>query len=218
MSRIKKSIIMILIITCAIILGMTNKAAANHESTNNLTKGSTKSIGYNTMADADNIYCVAYGRALKEVKTYTVRSWLEIEGNKVTSSSTGKTSESASNGTLAAILGGALTQGYGSEGNYNPAQKALYGFWNDWVKDSGSLYGCVTYPNNTSISNQATARYIAQAKAAAKINSYHVKIYYLSCGAEGWQQLILVEPLKPYQDLPQMEYHLPSHEDHQYNL
>lgn len=197
MSRIKKSIIMILIITCAIILGMTNKAAAaNHESTNNLTKGSTKSIGYNTMANADNIYCVAHGRALKEVKTYTVRSWLEIEGNKVTSSSTGKTSESASNGTLAAILGGALTQGYGSEGNYNPAQKALYGFWNDWVKDSGSLYGCVTYPNNTSISNQATARYIAQAKAAAKINSYHVKIYYLSCGAEGWQQLILVEPLK----------------------
>ena len=70
MSRIKKSIIMILIITCAIILGMTNKAAANHESTNNLTKGSTKSIGYNTMADADNIYCVAHGRALKEVKTY----------------------------------------------------------------------------------------------------------------------------------------------------
>ncbi len=197
MSKIKKSILTIIIISFSIILGMANKSSAlTHESTEGLGVGSTKSIGYSTMSGADNIYCVAHGKKMKKAKTYTVRNWIEIQGNKVINSSKGViTSDNEDNGTLAAILGGALTQGYGSDDNYNAAQKALYGFWNTWIDSVGAKYDCVKYDANTSISDNSTNRYIAQAKAAAKINEYHVKIYYLTCGVESWQQLILVEPL-----------------------
>lgn len=206
MSRNKKIIVMIIITFLAILLGINNKVSAYHESTSGVGVNTSKAIGYSTMAGADNIYCVAHGQALHDpAVTYTVLSWVEIKGNKVvgyqtSSGSQVTTGENSSNATLAAILGGALTQGYGSVGSYNAAQQALYGFWNKWCADVGNAYGCTGYGENTNQfsdgASQASAnRYIAQAKAAAKKNEYHVKIYYLSSGIEGWQKLILVEPL-----------------------
>ena len=205
MSKIKKYAL-IIIIAFAIILGMSSKSSAYHESTSNIDVNSTKAIGYSTMAGADNIYCVAHGQALKDpAVTYRVLCWVEIEGSKIINYGTnsGKkvnTNDNESNAILAAILGGALTQGYGSAGNYNAAQQAVYGFWNKWCADVGNAYGFYGYGQNT---NQFSAegdkinanKYIAQAKIAAKKNDYHVKIYYLSSGIASWQKLILVEPI-----------------------
>lgn len=207
MSNKKKFILMIIIIAFAIILGMNNKVSAYHESTSNIGVNSSKSIGYSTMAAADNIYCVAHGQALRDpAVNYTVLNWVEIKGSKVINYQTynGRqvtTKDSESNAILAAILGGALTQGYGSVGSYNAAQQGVYGFWNQWCADIGNAYGCYGYGENA---NQFSAggyqvsanRFIAQAKAAAKKNEYHVRIYYLSSGIASWQKLILVEPFE----------------------
>ena len=207
MNRKKKFILMIVIIAFLIILGMSNKVSAYHESTSDIGVNSSKSIGYSTMAGADNIYCVAHGQALQDpAVNYKVLCWVEIKGNKIIDYKTnsGKkvtTKDNESNAILAAILGGALTQGYGSVGNYNAAQQALYGYWNKWCSDVGSKYGCKGYGENVNqLSEQgdkkSANKFIAQAKAAAKKNEYHVKIYYLSSGIASWQKLIIVEPLE----------------------
>lgn len=205
MNKTKKFMLMIVIVAFAIILGMSNKVSAYHESTSGINVNSTKTIGYSTMAGADNIYCVAHGQALGNPVSYKVLCWVEIKGSKIVDyrTNSGKkvtTNESESNATLAAILGGALTQGYGSVNNYNAAQQAVYGFWNKWCADVGHSYGLSGYGENTnqfsSAGDKGSAnKFIAQAKAAAKKNEYHVKIYYLSSGIASWQKLILVEPL-----------------------
>ena len=208
MNKMKKSLLMIIIITFAVILGMNNKAfALTHESTKDLNVNSKKTIGYSTMAGADNIYCVAHGQALGVPVQYTVKSWIEIKGQKIVDSSRGnkvKTDDCQANATLAAILGGALQQGYGKVDNYNAAQQALYGFWNKWCNKVGEKYGCSKYGANenqfanTSLEGSVD-RFINQAIAASKKNEYHVKIYYLDSGLTSWQKLILVEP---YENTP----------------
>ena len=206
MSKMKKFMLMIVIIAFAIILCMNNKASANHESTSGMDVGKSKTIGYNTMAGADNIYCVAHGQALEEPVDYTVLCWVEIKGNKIVDYKTnsGKKvtmKDNENNAILAALLGGAVTQGYGSVDNYNAAQQGVYGFWNKWCKEIGNKYGCYGYGENDNqfsdnTSQNSSNKFIAQAKAAAKKNEYHVKIYYLSSGIASWQKLILVEPLE----------------------
>ena len=206
MSKMKKFMLMIVIIAFTIILGMSNKALANHESTSGIDVNSSKTIGYNTMAEADNIYCVAHGQVLGEPVDYTVLCWVEIKGNKIVDYKTnsGKkvtTKDNENNAILAALLGGAVTQGYGSVDNYNAAQQGVYGFWNKWCKKIGKEYGCYGYGENDNqffddTSKNSANKFIAQAKAAAKKNEYHVKIYYLSSGISSWQKLILVEPLE----------------------
>ena len=208
MNKMKKSLLMIIIITFAVILGMNNKAfTLTHESTKDLNVKSSKTIGYSTMKEADNIYCVAHGQSLHEPVNYTVLSWVEIKGNKIVDSSSGnkvKTDDCQANATLAAILGGALQQGYGEANKYNAAQQALYGFWNKWCNKVGKKYGCIGYgQNNNQFSvksdKDSAIKYIAQARAASKKNEYHVKIYFLSSGIASWQKLILVEP---YENTP----------------
>ena len=201
MSTVKKHILMIMVIVFAIIFGMTNKVSAkSHMSTDRKVNDQIE-IGYTEMTEMDNLYCVAHNKKFWDFNEsgnkpkFYVRHWVEIKGNKIISSDTGvTTADNPNNATLAAILGGALTQGYGTNGNYNAAQKALYGFWNTWVNSVGSKYKFITYAENNGYADADVNRYIAQAKAAAAKTEYHVKIYYLSTGAQNWQQLILVEP------------------------
>ena len=202
MSKMKKFMLMIVIIAFAIILGMSNKVSANHESTSGMDVGKSKTIGYDTMAGADNIYCVAHGQTLNQPVDYKVLCWVEIKGSKIVKSNKPVTTkDSESNAILAALLGGAVTQGYGSANNYNAAQQGVYGFWNKWCKEIGNKYGCYGYGENDNqfsdnTSQNSSNKFIAQAKAVAKKNEYHVKIYYLSSGIASWQKLILVEPLE----------------------
>ena len=202
MSELKKFTLMIIFITFAILLGMTNKVSATSRSTDNLNNGSSISLAYSDLTAYDNLYCVAHGKSLKGgAKRYIVRHWIEIQGNKIVNSDKGAiTDDNENNGTLAAILGGPLTKGYGTKNNYGPAQKALYGIWNTWVKSVGSNYGFVAYAGNDRVNG--TSGYVNQAKAAAQEKDYHVIIYYLSCGSESWQQLILVDVKEPDNPTP----------------
>ena len=201
MNKVKKCILMISIITFSVIISMTNKvSAANHVDTNR-DINSKVSIGYTDMTQADNVYCVAHGKALRDTDgtgkkpEFTVQQYVEIKGNKIINSNRGViTEDNADNATMAAILGGALTQGYGTKDHYNAAQQAVYTFWNTWVQSVGNKYGFAAYKENDSFASNESNRYIAQAKAAASKTEYHVKIYYLSSGKQNWQQLILVEP------------------------
>ena len=199
MSKVKKYILMILIISFAIMLGACNKASAlNHIDTNHSVNDKIQ-VGYRELTGADNLYCVAHGKELKttdengNTPTFTVRGWVEIKGNKIVNSDRGvKTEDNERNAVLAAIVGGALTQGFGeNEQSYHAAQLAVWAYWDTWVDSIGNQYGFNRYANNETVNAN---RYIAQAKAAAARTEYHVKIYHLKCGKENWQQLILVEP------------------------
>ena len=192
MSKIKKFMIMIILIAFSIILGINNKVFA-WDNDLNVTE---IQLGYSDMTAANNIYCVAHGKKFWSTDKvgnkpkFTVQGWVEIKGNKIINNSKGKpVSENANNATMAAIVGGALGEGYGKENNYNEAQRAVYTFWNTWVRNVGTNYGFAEYAENDS---QIDNKVIAKAKAAAARNEYHVKIYYLSCGKEDWQQLIWV--------------------------
>ena len=199
MSKVKKYILMILIISFAIMLGACNKASAlNHIDTNHSVNDKIQ-IGYGDVTGADNVYCVAHNKKLKVTDengnkpTFTVQGWVEIKGNKIVDSDRGvKTEDNETNAVLAAIVGGALTQGYGeNEQSYHAAQLALWTYWDNWCDSIGNKYGFNRYANNETVNAN---RYVAQAKAAAARTEYHVKIYHLKCGKENWQQLILVEP------------------------
>ena len=199
MSKIKKYILITFMISFAIMLGACNKASAlNHIDTNHSVNDKIQ-IGYGDVTGADNVYCVAHNKKLKVTDengnkpTFTVQGWVEIKGNKIVNSDRGvKTEDNETNAVLAAIVGGALTQGYGeNEQSYHAAQLALWTYWDNWCDSIGNKYGFNRYANNETVNAN---RYVAQAKAAAARTEYHVKIYHLKCGKENWQQLILVEP------------------------
>ena len=90
MSELKKFTLMIIFITFAILLGMTNKVSATSRSTDNLNNGSSISLAYSDLTAYDNLYCVAHGKSLKGgAKRYIVRHWIEIQGNKIVNSDKG---------------------------------------------------------------------------------------------------------------------------------
>ena len=205
MSRTKKFILTIIFVTLALILGMTTKVSAN--TTRTISYGGTIGLSLTDMENSNNVYCVAHGKGFtrQEQLTFKAIAYIDIDGKHaegVTSSGKELSKDSDKNAVLAAILGGALSpRGYGSEGNYTPAQKALYSYWNDWVDDVGGQYGFQKDSRNSEVSAD---NYINTAKAAAKRTNYKIRIYLLhSNSSTNPQELVLVDVKEP--DTPEPE-------------
>ena len=124
MNKLKKFTLMIIFITFAILLGISNNVSATSRSTDNLNNGSSISLAYSDLTAYDNLYCVAHGKSLKGgAKRYIVRHWIEIQGNKIVNSDKGAiTDDNENNGTLAAILGGPIKNDKETKNN-NAQQK-----------------------------------------------------------------------------------------------
>lgn len=210
MSKTKKFLLMIMFITITIIISVSNKSFAANIDTESLKAGKTLGIGYQQVKDAKNAYCVSHGKELHSQgedgskPDYKVSCWVEIKGDKVIASSNGKTCTNSNNATLAAILGGALTEGYGyyeeNGSGFNAAQLTVWYFWNTWYDSVGYRWGFAKYSGNSDFSDMPAvkksdvAMYLAQAKAAAKKTDYHVTIYGLtSLEGTSWQRLIVVD-------------------------
>ncbi len=213
--KIKKIVGLVLITILISLIGNYNRVFA----ADNMSVGTVHRYNLTNLTNSNNMYCVAHEKVLYSYQDvdFTVKSYVEIKGNKIVSASKNPSNSGAadnsSNAIMAAMLGGALTQGHGSYKDaygdynngvgihkYNAAQIAVWGYWHTWINDVGKYYGLTTVTNNAfdnaSVGNYTADnynKYLAQAKAAAEKSEYHVKIYFLDSGATNWQNVIYVE-------------------------
>lgn len=193
MNRVKKSILMVIFIAIAVILGMSTKVSA--KTTNTIELGKTINLSLADMEASNNIYCVAHSKSFNGTLTFKAIAYVDIEGKHaqgITYSGKELARNSEENEVIAAILGGAFSdRGYGSTGNYSTTQRALYAFWNKWVNSVGGQYGFQTDSANSTIE---ASYYINVAKQAAKNKEYKVRIYLLQSNSPtNPQELILVD-------------------------
>lgn len=225
MKRTKKILLGITVLTLILIVLMSISGKVFAE--DKMPIGSKQEFNLRDLRASDNLYCVAREKQLlSDTKAkFTVESYIEIEGDTIKDARVWKTKDgkkqsvtptnvpqsaikNEDNAILAAILGGALQQGYREKTDsfddvyrhYKEAQIALWGHWNTWQKNVGKYYNCQAPTANafdsSDISNYSAQnfnKYFAKATAAARKTNYHVKIYFLQAGAENWQDIIYVE-------------------------
>ena len=186
--------------------------------------GDNVKLSEHDMIAADNIYCIAHSKGFGNLRgdspmdyrfDFKAKAYVHIKGKHaegITVSGNELVRESEENAILAAILGGALEQGYGyyvSAGNphYNEAQRALYAYWNKWVNSVGGQYGFQRDSANDSINDNGL---IQKAKNAASVKDYEVTVYLLQAVGDDAsynpQELIAVkvenEPDTPDEPVP----------------
>lgn len=209
MNTMKKFILTIIFITMMLILCMSTKVFAD---TKTIELGQTIDLSEKDMSNADNVYCVAHGKYFYNTCTFKATAYVDIEGKdatgvKLSINGNEETTETITingkneNAVISAILGGILQKGYGSYQHYNPAQQALYGYWNKWVKNVGTNYGFQSDEANTKIfeeANQDTQKYINDAISSVSTKTYKVRIYLLHSNSDtNPQELILVDVKNP---------------------
>lgn len=202
MSKMKKIILIILLVMMTIIAGMSTEVSAKSKKTRKIEYKKTMEISLNELENSDNLYCVAHSKHLTRHRKYTYKAiaYVDITGEHSegkTAKGKDKTADCRENAIMSAILGGAIKeQGYGEYGDYADTQKALYKYWNKWVKAVGKKYGFQTDSSNNNISG--ASKFINKAKKLSKTTNYKVRIYLLQT-KEGYnpQELILVEVKKP---------------------
>lgn len=212
MSKTKKIFVTLFCVILATIMLANNSMSYAASARKNL--GTRYTLGLGDLVDRNDLYCVARGKHLyfEDELSYRIEAYVEIEGKKVIEGAYGvkessakkvTTGENEANAVIAAILGGALTQGHGnSRDNYvmgsgcNAAQKALWLYWNEWVDSVGNKYGFIRHEDNEDIANVSpdSVKYLQQAKAASKLTDYHIRMYLLNTGLEDKQQIVMVEP------------------------
>lgn len=98
--------------------------------------GNVLYLGYNSIANKMNTYCVQHHKTLRSAtKRFVVDKYVEIDGKTATvygsTSSSGKEVKNKYNAIMAYIFN--EKQGYGSVNNYTNGQKALWHYENDWA-------------------------------------------------------------------------------------
>lgn len=189
--------------------------------TTNKYTGSDLSIGTNVsmslwdMIGANNTYCIQNGQrfggkggAYNQI-SFKVSGYVHINGSHAEGIAPGGkqvSTDSDTNNVMAAILGGSsLVKGYGfCEGGRteaNPAQAALYSYWNTWIGKSGKYFGFVACSKNDTYREPANAAYrelpatyLNKAKQDAASKNYEVTIYLLrATSISGNQEIIIVD-------------------------
>lgn len=196
--KIKLMLAFILIMIGSLIF-MNNKADA-------YSVGDVLSISENSMSAAGDTYCIAHSQGFFNITggrnvpaTFKIVYHVQIEG-KSSKNDAGAEVKSDANATLAAILNGPLSKGYGkytaSGNNYGQAQQALYVYWDTWVSAVGSQYGLsslggLNHSAKKGIGSQAS--YYAQVAANyASTKKCGVDIYMLKCISHSNVQNLLI--------------------------
>lgn len=117
--------------------------------------GNVLYLGYNSIANKMNTYCVQHHKTLRSVtKKFVVDKYVEIDGKKATvygsTSSSGKEVKNKYNAIMAYIFN--EKQGYGSVNNYTNGQKALWHYENDWAEVLFGSKNDYSWSGNDSIS------------------------------------------------------------------
>lgn len=109
-----------------------------------ISKGKEQQVSVN-LPDVQNsnlMYCIEHDQRLRQQKqTYDILAYVKIEDGVATGynwtengvSGPHVSSYSGRNQVFAQILSGAYGLGYGSYGNYTPAQQAVYGYISEWI-------------------------------------------------------------------------------------
>ncbi len=117
--------------------------------------GNVLYLGYNSIANKMNTYCVQHHKTLRSAtKKFVVDKYVEIDGKKATvygsTSSSGKEVKNKYNAIMAYIFN--EKQGYGSVNNYTNGQKALWHYENDWAEVLFGSKNDYSWSGNDSIS------------------------------------------------------------------
>ena len=117
--------------------------------------GNVLYLGYNSIANKMNTYCVQHHKTLRSAtKKFVVDKYVEIDGKKATvygsTSSSGKEEKNKYNAIMAYIFN--EKQGYGSVNNYTNGQKALWHYENDWAEVLFGSKNDYSWSGNDSIS------------------------------------------------------------------
>ena len=198
MSNIKKYMLTMILMIIALVVFIPTQVNAR-----TLSIGDNLKISENDMSAANDLYCVAYGKSFGGINgmnykfDFKVRAYVKITGKHAegtTASGQTISIDNDANATMAAILGGPLTRGYGKYNNYNEAQKALYTYWNSWVASVGGSYGFSGDSANDQVNGSI---YVQEAQAAAAEKDYEATIYLLApvgdALASNVQELIAVD-------------------------
>ena len=132
--------------------------------------GNVLYLGYNSIANKMNTYCVQHHKTLRSAtKKFVVDKYVEIDGKTATvygsASSSGKEVKSKYNAIMAYIFN--EKQGYGSVNNYTDGQKALWYYENDWANALFGSKNDYSWSGNNSISVSGN-NVVAKAKEYTK--------------------------------------------------
>lgn len=167
MNKKLKVIVSTLIIIIISILEITSiSQAADYNKIKTLFDDEQKAIGKTigtigreqseiNLYSSNYLYCVERFESAGEGNTYTVKNYIDIEGNNAkvynSSNSNPTTFVNNSNAILAYILGGGdKEKGFGkNEGaGINPRQLAVWMYWNTWAESAKGSLGNLNYTHN----------------------------------------------------------------------
>ena len=213
MKKVKILAIFILIIVLSVAISVKVFGKDNRKIFDVSVAKNLESVNISDLTGSKNLYCIEKGQVmmLSEHKKYTIKTRVEINGNKATfyegNNKNGTTIEHEANNVLAAILNGFgnnYTYGFGvlNDNNigvkkYYDAQLGLYAYLDTWIATVRSTSGNkvfgfeVTAEKNP---DEDMRKIENDAKAAAKKNDYKVEIYLLKTGTANWQNLIAAYP------------------------
>ena len=108
--------------------------------------GNTVQARYSNMTERRDLYCVQHNKSVRDLITYTVDRYVEIDGNTARNEAN-QVVTSIENGKLAYILN--KGEGFGTHENPTSTQKALWGESNSWYNNVGiTLSANMSYEKN----------------------------------------------------------------------